>query len=55
MSGVEMLLATVLLVAGFFEWKRFLYKNEQYTFMGWLGLAAVIAVTLAIGKVLINT
>jgi hypothetical protein len=54
MSGLEMFMASVLLVAGYFEWKRFIYKNEQYTIVGWLGFAAVIGVTVAIGKALLS-
>lgn len=50
-----MFLGTLTSVALYFAWRNLLYKEEQYTLMGWLCLGACISITISVGQFLINT
>lgn len=55
MSTWDILVGVLTSVGLYFVWRNLLYKEEQYTLMGWLCLGACISLTISVGEFLINT
>lgn len=55
MTGWEMFVGALVALGAFLTWRNLLFKEEQYTLLGWLSLAASISLTLSVGQFLINT
>lgn len=55
MTGWEIFVGALTSVALYFSIRNLLFKEVQYTPLGWLCLAACISLALSVGQFLINT
>lgn len=55
MSTLDILIGVLTAIGMYFAWRNLLYKEEQYTLIGWLCLAACVSLTVSVGQFLINT
>lgn len=53
MTTGDILVGVLSSIGLYFGWRNLLYKEEQYTLLGWLSLAACISLTVSVGQFLV--